>query len=1386
MRETIKKLISFLMAVSVMTAGGMQPFAVFAEENDADAGSVITETISETAANSDIELMSEDGTYSCDFTKLITDGEDTMYGEADDIIRIDEYTTANLTYEGTYVSADGKVYIKDDGPCNGDGKFENGSYISFTAPSNGTVTVSGADISLFEGSRYTKTYGSDLTFEVTAGTTYNLAFRKDSTYIETLIFTPAEESEEPTDIPAAEDGYVSPSTTWDFAAAPSGGMNAPALGGNAIWSDGEIQFPADTTESGSLTVSMSSPIRNNVSVELDVTGHEKALGGQFITLYLYNSEETVAELRMHPYSDDDGAGLYVCGNKAVNGEDIRSQWSGVDTVHIKAEIDYYARKLRVTVGQAEYEAEIPEGTVADFTGMKLESTRSKTAGGRYISADDLTISEFESTGEQAPSTVAEGYSAETISGYQCRVKAQDGKPAVIYLSSELRYGDDNVSQLYDARYIFDMLGEDATLAAPQTENGFADVSQLVSDVRDMYNAPSVTVIGQSESVEAALGSGADRIVTIAGSGSAVPSGKVWTFAGYNDEVAPIADVKTMVNSLQLAGVSVRYTEYPFGEHKLTETVAEEEGMKNWILNGAEDSKVVDLVLFSGQSNMAGRGDYEEAEACPAGSGYEYHSVTEPGVLSAVTEPFGKYENNDAINDNSGQGVDRRSGDMVSTLMNAYYEKTGVPMVGVQASRGGQPTDYFIGAMDEMQSRYNEAAEYLESACDTIRKKLLVWCQGEADADRGRSDEDYKSKTLQIFNELNDGCGISDMFIVRTGHYNINYGLDEGEDPTPEALEKDAEYLRISNAQQALADEHENIYVAASLYSDEYLADMRDQYHYYQNVYNSVGKTAGESIANIYENEPIPTPEPIEGVYEITSADTLIDVSGMKNYGTNMYRVYENDGSYETVLSEDGMITNSSGGEVTIVPEYRFEFTDQTSSNDENITGYVKVGQGTYSKETGYGLLSEDYRINENGCKADAYPIKVDLPEGFYDMTVYRKGGGRSDIYSDGRLIANNTTSASSQNRGGSSALMEIPGVKHDGGSIDITFGNLSGSSERIASLKIARVPEKYRKPVIWIAGDSESSNYYPFDADGDDLESDKIMITGFGQQLSKLMSDKYSISNYGQPSATVKTWYDECFESVKELMQPGDTILIDFGINDAVSGSNKMTIDEMKAQMKLMIDAAKAKGVTPILISPVYNGKYQHRTYFTYDASTDTNGMYEFAEENGIKCIDLNKYTQLYVNKAIDATGDENWRANNYHVADNLHLTQHSAVLAASFIAAGMAEMGYETSDYELIYEDIASVEEGNVRGDVTGAKRIYSADAAALFMKDGTVSVPSEDPGVTPTIPCVSPPATEDPDFDNMSAVMSYNGTEVIMTAKDEQLEQCGFGLQRNMTEKI
>ena len=54
---------------------------------------------------------------------------------------------------------------------------------------------------------------------------------------------------------------------------------------------------------------------------------------------------------------------------------------------------------------------------------------------------------------------------------------------------------------------------------------------------------------------------------------------------------------------------------------------------------------IHLIMFMGQSNMAGRGTAEQAPAVQDGTGYEYRAVTAPDRLFPLAEPFGKDENN---------------------------------------------------------------------------------------------------------------------------------------------------------------------------------------------------------------------------------------------------------------------------------------------------------------------------------------------------------------------------------------------------------------------------------------------------------------------------------------------------------------------------------------------------------------------------------------------------------------------------------------------------------------------------------------------------------------------------------------------------------------------
>lgn len=237
---------------------------------------------------------------------------------------------------------------------------------------------------------------------------------------------------------------------------------------------------------------------------------------------------------------------------------------------------------------------------------------------------------------------------------------------------------------------------------------------------------------------------------------------------------------------------------------------------------------MDVILFMGQSNMAGRGDnLSLAPFVEETVGYEYRAVSQPDRLVPVTEPFGALENNpDGVYE---PGM--KSGSMVSSYMNACYENTGVPIVGVSCAKGGSSilewmpgTSYWQDAVD----RYEKVVEWLKNHEYQIRSLSIAWCQGCTDGDNGMDSQEYKENTRTFFEEWLS-LGIHQIFLIQTGNHRDEVSL----------------YVPIQEAQEELAAEMDGvIMVSRQLKELRERGLMKDCYHYKQAGYNIVGAGAG--------------------------------------------------------------------------------------------------------------------------------------------------------------------------------------------------------------------------------------------------------------------------------------------------------------------------------------------------------------------------------------------------------------------------------------------------------------------------------------------------------------------------------------------------------------
>ncbi len=250
-------------------------------------------------------------------------------------------------------------------------------------------------------------------------------------------------------------------------------------------------------------------------------------------------------------------------------------------------------------------------------------------------------------------------------------------------------------------------------------------------------------------------------------------------------------------------------------------------------NNENNDNAVDLVLFMGQSNMAGRGVASEAPIVNRGYGYEFRSITDPTKLYDIVEPFG-------VNENSARGINDvnffKTGTLVSSFINVYYPITRTPIVAVSASQGGtsilqwQPNGELL---NDAIKRATVAKEWLLTNQYVIKQTFMVWCQGETDGDNGMSELDYMKYAKLMIDEMVNN-GIEKCFIIRIGNNRDNADL----------------YKNIIHAQDKLCETYSNVVMISTKLTDMAAnGQMKDAFHYTQEGYNIVGKDAGENCAN---------------------------------------------------------------------------------------------------------------------------------------------------------------------------------------------------------------------------------------------------------------------------------------------------------------------------------------------------------------------------------------------------------------------------------------------------------------------------------------------------------------------------------------------------------
>ena len=181
----------------------------------------------------------------------------------------------------------------------------------------------------------------------------------------------------------------------------------------------------------------------------------------------------------------------------------------------------------------------------------------------------------------------------------------------------------------------------------------------------------------------------------------------------------------------------------------------------------------------------------------------------------------------------------------------------------------------------------------------------------------------------------------------------------------------------------------------------------------------------------------------------------------------------------------------------------------------------------------------------------------------------------------------------------------------------------------IASMVVA--PLTWAKVTIYMCGDSTMQDWavgwFPKQGQGQDFQfwfdPAKATVVNRGQGGMSLGG-----GGKDKNGGTAVGYYDMFFKKgcsngncIAEKLQPGDFVVIQFGIND----NTYSTEDFYKSNMKKMVDDVRAKGANPIIMSPirrcVFDSPTQvHNSYRGYPALNQT-----LANELNVPFIDMSE-----------------------------------------------------------------------------------------------------------------------------------------------------------------
>lgn len=379
--------------------------------------------------------------------------------------------------------------------------------------------------------------------------------------------------------------------------------------------------------------------------------------------------------------------------------------------------------------------------------------------------------------------------------------------------------------------------------------------------------------------------------------------------------------------------------------------------------------------------------------------------------------------------------------------------------------------------------------------------------------------------------------------------------------------------------------------------------------------------------------------------------------------------------------------------VSSIATYAQSFNFSFDGRDKTAT---KVSaDDVYSKEKGFGFDFQNVIASAKAAQTETFKLSngifyfsVNVPDGNYKVTVTlgsKKAKANTTVRAESRrLFVQNAVTKKGEFKTYSfivnkrNTTINLADGKTDKVRIkkreesklnwdDKLTIEINGDAPACSSIKIEPANDV---PTLWLCGNSTvvDQDYEPW--------------ASWGQMITRWFDDGVAVGNYAESGETATSFIGAGrLKKIVSLMKKGDYIFMEFGHNDQKEkrpGSGAFY--NYAYALKQFVDEARAKGVTPIFVTPTQRRMFDENGKIKETHANYPEAMRWVAKDLGVQLIELHDMTRTF----FETLGVEDSKRSLVHYPagtypnqsskfeDNTHFNPYGAYEIAKMIIEGM------------------------------------------------------------------------------------------------------------------